>query len=86
VHGIREAPIPPRQGARRTALALEPDDGPHASPKAYTALFGIVAVAAGIPLNLVQRWLGHTQLSTTAIYNYANAVGARKEKDIARRM
>jgi integrase len=41
------------------------------------------AVSAGIPLNLVQKWLGHAQLSTTAIY--ADAVGA-EEKDIARRM
>jgi len=40
-------------------------------------------VSAGIPLNLVQKWLGHAQLTTTAIY--ANAVGA-EEKDIARRM
>jgi integrase/recombinase XerD len=43
----------------------------------------VAAVTAGIPLNLVQKWLGHAQLSTTAFY--ANAVGA-KEKDIARRM
>jgi hypothetical protein len=45
--------------------------------------FGVAAVTAGIPLNLVQKWLGHAQLSTTAVY--ANAVGA-EEKDIARRM
>jgi integrase/recombinase XerD len=38
---------------------------------------------AGIPLNLVQKWLGHAQLTTTAIY--ADAIGA-EEKDIARRM
>ena len=37
----------------------------------------------GVPLNLVQKWLGHAQLTTTAIY--ANAVGA-EEQDIARRM
>ncbi len=42
-----------------------------------------VAVSAGIPLNLVQRWLGHAPLTATAIY--ADAVGA-EEKDIARRM
>jgi integrase/recombinase XerD len=41
------------------------------------------AVTAGIPLNLVQKWLGHVQLSTTAVS--ANAVGA-EEKDIERRM
>jgi site-specific recombinase XerD len=41
----------------------------------------VAAVSTGIPLNLVQNWLGHAQIATTAIY----AVGA-EEKDIARRM
>ena len=58
-------------------------DGPQASPKGLRHGFGVAAVSAGIPLNLVQKWLGHAQLTTTAIY--ANAVGA-EEKDIARRM
>jgi integrase/recombinase XerD len=57
--------------------------GPHASPKGLRHGFGVTAVSAGIPLNLVQKWLGHAQLTTTAIY--ADAVGA-EEKDIARRM
>jgi integrase/recombinase XerD len=38
---------------------------------------------ASIPLNLVQRWMGHAQLSTTAIY--AEAMG-KEERDIAARM
>jgi len=58
-------------------------DGPHASPKGLRHGFGVAAVTAGIPFNLVQKWLGHAQLSTTAIY--ADAVGA-EEKDIAQRM
>ena len=58
-------------------------EGPHASPKGLRHGFGVAAVTAGIPLNLVQKWLGHAQLSTTAIY--ADAVGA-EEKDIASRM
>jgi integrase len=58
-------------------------DGPQASPKGLLHGFGVAAVSAGIPLNLVQKWLGHAQLSTTAIY--ANAVGA-EEKDVAQRM
>jgi integrase len=58
-------------------------DGPHASPKGLRHGFGVAAVSAGIPLNLVQKWLGHAQLTTTAVY--ANAVGA-EEQDIARRM
>jgi site-specific recombinase XerD len=73
------------------ALALTADrvvaaarlEGPHASPKGLRHGFGMAAVSAGIPLNLVQKWLGHAQLTTTAIY--ADAVGA-KEKDIAQRM
>jgi integrase/recombinase XerD len=43
----------------------------------------VAAVQAGIPLNLVQRWLGHAQLSTTAIY--AEAIGP-EEQEIAARM
>ena len=36
-----------------------------------------------MPRNLVQRWLGHAQLSTTAIY--ADAVG-EEERHIAARL
>jgi site-specific recombinase XerD len=57
--------------------------GPQASPKGLRQGFGVTAVQAGIPLNLVQKWLGHAQLSTTAIY--ADAVGA-EEQEIAERM
>ena len=38
---------------------------------------------SGVPLNMLQKWLRHAQLSTTAIY--ADAVG-KEEQDIARRM
>jgi integrase/recombinase XerD len=58
-------------------------EGPAASPKGLRHGFGVAAVSAGIPLNLLQKWLGHAQLSTTAIY--ADAVGA-EEKNIAARM
>jgi integrase/recombinase XerD len=58
-------------------------EGVPASPKGLRHGFGVAAATAGIPLNLVQKWLGHAQLSTTAVY--ANAVGA-EEKEIARRM
>jgi hypothetical protein len=52
--------------------------GVPASPKGLRHGFGVAAVTAGIPLNLVQKWLGHAQLSTTAVY--ANAVGAEEER------
>jgi integrase len=57
--------------------------GPHATPKGLRHGFGVQAVNAGIPLNMVQKWLGHAQLTTTAIY--ADAVGA-EEQAIAARM
>lgn len=57
--------------------------GVQASPKGLRQGFGVAAVHAGVPLHLVQRWLGHAQLSTTAIY--AEAVG-QEEHDIAARM
>jgi integrase/recombinase XerD len=57
--------------------------GPQATPKGLRHGFGVAAIQAGISLNLLQRWLGHAQLTTTAIY--ANAVGS-EERNIASRM
>jgi len=98
VHGIRELHARRGKGrgirlwpwsrmtgwrAVHAVMAAVGLDGPQASPKGLRHGFGVAAVSAGIPLNLVQKWLGHAQLTTTAIY--ADAVGA-EEKDIARRM
>lgn len=47
--------------------------GGHASPRGLRHAFGVAAVSAGIPLNLVQRWLGHSDMKATAIY--ANVSG-----------
>ena len=58
-------------------------EGLHATPKGLRHAFGIKATTSKVPLNLTQKWLGHTQLSTTSIY--ADAVGA-EEKQIAERM
>ena len=38
----------------------------------------IFVVLTGVPFNLVQKWLGHAQLTTTAIY--ADAVGAEEHQ------
>jgi integrase/recombinase XerD len=56
--------------------------GPQASPKGLRHGFGVAVVTAGVPLNLVQKWLGHAQLSTTAIY--ADAVGEEEHAMAAR--
>lgn len=57
--------------------------GPHATPKGLRHGFGMHAVRSGVPINLVQRWLGHARLETTAIY--LQAMGP-EEREIAARM
>ena len=97
-HGLREAqksrkragaPIWPLSRVRvwqivkRIMIEAGLPDAPHRSPKGLRHGFGINATVNGIPLHMVQKWMGHAQLSTTAIY--ADAVG-REEQDIAARM
>lgn len=57
--------------------------GPHASPKGLRHSFGVHAIQSGVPLNLVQRWLGHADMKTTAIYT---SVVGPEEREIAARM
>lgn len=40
-------------------------------PKALRHGFGIAGVRRGVPLNMVQKWLGHANIATTAIYTDA---------------
>lgn len=58
-------------------------DAPHRSPNGLRHGFGINATINGIPLNMLQKWMGHAQLSTTAIY--ADAIG-KEEQHLAARM
>jgi integrase/recombinase XerD len=57
--------------------------GIHACPKGLRHGFGVQAIRVGVPLPMVQRWLGHASLATTAIYT--QAMGA-EEREIAARM
>ena len=97
VHGVRELQRKRSRGRdvrlwaisrttawRRVAEVLDEAGvaGPQSSPKGLRHGFGVQAVSAGVPLNLVQRWLGHAQLSTTAIY--PDAVGAEERGLMAR--
>jgi len=53
-------------------------------PKSLRHGFGIAGtIEAGIPLNIIQKWMGHARIETTAIY--ANAVGP-EERRLAGRM
>jgi integrase/recombinase XerD len=57
---------------------------PWSMPKALRHAFGVEGVAdANVPLNMMQKWLGHARIETTAIY--ANAVGS-EERRLASRM
>lgn len=57
--------------------------GSYASPKGLRHGFGVRAIQASVPLTLVQRWLGHADIKTTAIYT--SAMGP-EEREIAARM
>jgi integrase/recombinase XerD len=50
--------------------------GRGACPRGLRHAFGVGTLQAGVPITLLQRWLGHTRLSTTEIY--ANAIGAEE--------
>lgn len=63
--------------------AAEIIDGPHRTPKGLRHGYGVNAIKAGVPLNMLCKWMGHADIKTTAIY--ANAVGP-EEQDIAARM
>jgi len=51
-------------------------------PKALRHAFAVEAGLNGVPLNIVQRWMGHARLETTAIYT---SVLGEEERSLARR-
>ena len=99
VHGIREAQKKKRNDhdrplwsySRSTAFrrikevmaAADLPAGPHLTPKGLRHSYGVHAIASGVPLNMLQKWLGHAMMETTAIY--ADAVG-EEQQTIAARM
>ncbi|CAA2145151.1 tyrosine-type recombinase/integrase [Methylobacterium bullatum] len=67
----------------KTVMEMASVGATAASPKGLRHGFGVHAIRSGIPLNLLQRWLGHASMSTTAIY--ADVMGP-EEREIATRM
>lgn len=57
--------------------------GPSATPRGLRHSHAIHALRSGVPLNFVQRWLGHSRMETTSIYT--TAMGP-EERAIATRM
>lgn len=82
VHGVREIqnkrrkvrsliwPMSRSTGWRRVGEVMQMAgiEGAHASPKGLRHAFGVQALMKEIPLPLLQRWMGHADLETTAIY------------------
>ena len=52
----------------KAAMVASGIAGRHACPRGLRHGFGVGTLQAGVPLTLVQRWLGHARLTTTAIY------------------
>jgi integrase/recombinase XerD len=67
----------------KAVMAAARITGTGAMPKALRHGFGVNAFQANVPPHLVQRWLGHASLRTTAIYG--DVVGP-EERAIAARM
>lgn len=58
--------------------------GPCATPKGLRHALAVKGVAeAGVPLNIMQKWMGHARIETTAIY--ANALG-KEERALAAKL
>jgi integrase/recombinase XerD len=74
VAGIKPTRLPVAHVDVAGLMAWEPKELRHA--------FAVEAGQKGIPLNTIQRWLGHARIETTSIY--ANALGD-EERNLARR-
>jgi len=57
--------------------------GSYATPKGLRHAFGVKAIQSNVPVTLIQKWLGHADIKTTAIYT--SAMGP-EEREIASRM
>lgn len=83
-----DAPIWPRTRAWGWLIVKEVMDaagiseGPHKTTKGLRHAFGITAMQAGIQLNMLQKWMGHADLKTMAVY--ANAMGNEEREVVAR--
>jgi integrase/recombinase XerD len=67
----------------KSVMAAAGVTGTPAMPKGLRHGFGVGAIQSKVPQHLVQRWLGHASLRTTAVY--CDVVGA-DERAIAARM
>jgi site-specific recombinase XerD len=57
--------------------------GPQACPKGLRHAYGVHVTQCGIQLHMLQKWMGHASMETTAIY--ATALGP-EEQEMAKRI
>ena len=75
----KEGRIIPRITAYRWIKALMAEasiTGPKACPKGLRHAYGTRAILSGVPLHMLQLWMGHASMRTTAIY--ATVLGAEQ--------
>ena len=97
-HGIREAQKSPKrmntpvwpigrvrvwQIVKGVMIDAGIADAPHRTTKGLRHGFGINATTNGVQLHMLQKWMGHADMKSTAIY--ATAIG-QEEQEIAARM
>lgn len=68
---------------RKVMIDAGISEGKHRSPKGLRHAYGVNAISKGIPINMLQKWMGHADIKTTSIY--ANAIG-KEEAHIANKM
>jgi len=64
-------------------MAIAGLQGIAATPKGLRHAFAIACLDKSVPLNMVQKWMGHARLENTVIY--ANAMG-HEERNLAARL
>lgn len=77
---------PPRVACYRwvkQVMATAGIAGPQACPKGLRHGYGVHATKRGVQLHMLQKWMGHASMKTTAIY--ATALGP-EEQEVAKRM
>ena len=95
VHGLRQATLNQQNkrlwawsrmtAYRKVKAVMEAAalDGVKATPKGLRHAFGVACNQKGVQLNMAQKWLGHADIRTTAIYS--EAVG-QEERNVAQRL
>lgn len=80
--GYADRPLWPVSRMTAVMKAADIPAGPHRTPKGLRHGYGVHAIGAGVPLNMLSKWMGHATLEVTAIY--ADALGAEEQGTAAR--